>query len=184
MDGGAAPASRAPQIWTFRDRPAMKFQGGQVQIEFDENCQLPQGARLGDQLNRIAEGRIVKPDLNYRRGGDNKIVKLVDQLPKPTPVMALLKAPRQDFTTAAEANMFLRTTGGTYVAGLVHAPAGTVAVQDQAGKKVGGWRWASRPWTKRASRRGPGNARRTRSRGRTAPCSCPTVSRCGPASTR
>jgi hypothetical protein len=115
----------------------MKFQGGQVQIEFDENCQLPQGARLGDQLNRIAEGRIVKPDLNYRRGSDNKIVKLVDQLPKPTPVMALLKAPRQDFTSAAEANMFLRTTGGTYVAGLVHAPAGTVAVQDQAGKKVG-----------------------------------------------
>ena len=136
-DGGASPASRAPQTWTFRDRPAMKFQGGQVQIEFDENCQLPQGARLGDQLNRIAEGRIVKPDLNYRRGSDNKIVKLVDQLPKPTPVMALLKTPRQDFAAGAEANMFLRTTGGTYVAGLVHAPAGTVAVQDQAGKKVG-----------------------------------------------
>jgi GWxTD domain-containing protein len=137
VDGSSAPASRAPQVWTFRDRPAMKFQGGQIQIEFDENCQLPQGARLGDQLNRIAEGRITKPDLNYRKGADGKIVKLEDQLPKPTPVVALLKAPRQDFPSAAEASMFLRTTGGTYVAGLVHAPAGAVAVQDQAGKKVG-----------------------------------------------
>lgn len=137
VDGGEAPANRAPEVWTFRDRPAMKFQGGQVQIEFDENCQLPQGARLGDQLNRIAEGRIVKPDLNYRKGNDGKIVKLADQLPKPTPVVALLKAPRQDFPSSAEANMFLRTSGGTYLAGLVHAPAGTVAVQDVGGKKVG-----------------------------------------------
>jgi GWxTD domain-containing protein len=137
VDGGASPANRAPQVWTFKDRPSMKFQGGQVQIEFDENCQLPQGARLGDQLNRIAEGRIVKPDLNYRRGADGKIVKLVDQLPKPTPVVALLKAPKQDFAASAEANMFLRTTGGTYVAGLVTVPAGTVAAQDQGGKKVG-----------------------------------------------
>jgi GWxTD domain-containing protein len=135
-DGGAAPANRAPEVWTFRDRPAMKFQGGQVQIQFDENCQLPQGARLGDQLNRIAEGRIAKPDLNYRRGSDGKIVKLADQLPKPTPVAALLKTPRQDFASSAENTMFLRTSGGTYIAGLVHAPAGTVPVQDQAGKKV------------------------------------------------
>lgn len=136
-DGGEAPASRAPEIWTFRDRPAMKFQGGQVQIQFDENCQLPQGARLGDQLNRIAEGRIVKPDLGYRRANDGKIVKLVDQLPKPSPVVTLLKTPRQDFVSAAEANMFLRTSGGTYLAGLVHAPAGSVAVQETGGKKVG-----------------------------------------------
>jgi GWxTD domain-containing protein len=137
VDGTDAPAMRAPEVWTFRDRPSMKFQGGQVQIQFDENCQLPQGARLGDQLNRIAEGRIVKPDLNYRRGNDGKIVKLADQLPKPTPLVALLKAPRQDFAASAEANMFLRTTGGTYLAGLVHAPAGSVPVQDAAGKKVG-----------------------------------------------
>jgi GWxTD domain-containing protein len=137
VDGTDAPAMRAPEVWTFRDRPSMKFQGGQVQIQFDENCQLPQGARLGDQLNRIAEGRIVKPDLNYRRGNDGKIVKLADQLPKPTPLVALLKAPRQDFAATAEANMFLRTTGGTYLAGLVHAPAGSVPVQDAAGKKVG-----------------------------------------------
>jgi GWxTD domain-containing protein len=135
-DGGAAPAGRGPEIWTFRDRPSMKFQGGQVQIEFDENCQLPQGARLGEQLNRISEGRIVKPDLNYRKGSDGKIVKLADQLPKPTPAVALLKAPRQDFPVAAEANMFLRTTGGTYLAGLVHAPAGAIAAQDAGGKKV------------------------------------------------
>ena len=46
----------------------MKFKDGQVQIAFDEDCQLPQGARLGEQLERVAEGKIVNPNLDYREG--------------------------------------------------------------------------------------------------------------------
>src|SRR5687767_1068867 len=45
---------RAPETWTFRDREGFKFKDGQIQISFDEECRLPQGARLGDQLNRLA----------------------------------------------------------------------------------------------------------------------------------
>lgn len=128
---------RTPETWTFKDRPSLTFKGGQIQIDFDENCLLPQGARLGDQLNRVAEGKLVSPNLNYRPGTDGRVAKLVDQLPKPTPIMALLKAPRQDFATAAESTLFLRSPGGaTYMAGLLRLEPGTVTAQDVAGKKL------------------------------------------------
>lgn len=128
---------RTPESWTFKDRPGLTFKGGQIQIDFDESCALPQGARLGEQLNRVAEGKLVSPNINYRQGSDGKLTKLADQLPKPTPTMALLKTPRQDFPAAAHATMFLRSPGGaSYVAGLLRLEPGAVTVQDVGGKKT------------------------------------------------
>jgi len=116
------PSLRPPETWTFRDRPGQTFTGGEVQIGFERDCQLPQGARLGEQLNRVAESKITQPGLDYRKGPDGKIVKLADQLPKPTPGHALLKAPRQDFPLSAQNTMMLRSPeGATYVAGLARA---------------------------------------------------------------
>jgi GWxTD domain-containing protein len=110
-------------VWTYRDRPGQTFAGGQVQIAF-EDCQLPQGARLAEQLNKVAESRIIHPNLGYAKTPDGHITKLADQLPKPSPAQALLKAPRQDFPTAAQSTMMLRSPeGATYVAGLVRATA-------------------------------------------------------------
>ena len=50
---GDAPSLRPPEVWTYRDRPGQTFAGGQVQIAFEEDCLLPQGARLGEQLNKV-----------------------------------------------------------------------------------------------------------------------------------
>src|SRR6185503_15637264 len=58
--------TRLPETWAYRDRPGMKFTGGAVQLSFDENCDLPQGGRLGEQLNRIAEAKVANPNLQYR----------------------------------------------------------------------------------------------------------------------
>jgi GWxTD domain-containing protein len=117
-----APSLRSAEVWTYRDRPGQTFAGGQVQIGFEKDCQLPQGARLGEQLNRVAESRIAHPNLAYPKGPDGRIVKLVDQLPKPSPAQALLKAPRQDFPLATQNSMMLRSPeGATYVAGLMRA---------------------------------------------------------------
>ena len=76
-------------------------------------------------MSRVAEGKIANPNLDYRAGGDGRLVKLADQLPKPSAGSALLKAPRQDFTAAAQSKMFLRSPGGggSYVAGLVRGDA-------------------------------------------------------------
>ena len=68
---------RDPEIWTYRDRPGMTFKGGQVQIGFDGECSLPQGARLGEQLNQLAEARITQPNLDYRLEA-GRLVKLAD----------------------------------------------------------------------------------------------------------
>lgn len=118
---------RESQTWTYRDRPGLKFKDGQVQITFDDACSLPQGARLGEQLARIAESKIAHPNIDYKKGADGHIVKLEEQLPKPSPAMALLKAPRQDFPAAVETNLVLRTPdGATYVAGLVRVEPGVL----------------------------------------------------------
>jgi GWxTD domain-containing protein len=127
---------RAPEIWTFKDRPGMTFKDGQAQIAFDGECRLPQGARLGEQLNQLAEGRIAHPNLDYKRGGDGKLVKLADLLPKPSPVQALLKQPRQEFPLLAQPKLFMRGTGGaTYLALLARGEAGGLTVTEAGGKK-------------------------------------------------
>jgi GWxTD domain-containing protein len=135
---GEGPAARrTPETWVYKDRPGLKFKDGQVEIDLDENCALPQGARFGEQLARVAEGKIAHPDLGYKKGSDGKLVKLVDQLPKPTPVMALLKTPRQDFAGAAKVALFLRSPGGaSYVAGLVRVDPGAVPAEESGGKKT------------------------------------------------
>lgn len=121
---------RQSQSWIYKDRPGLKFKDGKVEIGFDEACALPQGARLGDQLARVAESKIAHPNLDYKKGADGHLVKLEDQLPKPTPVMALLKAPRQDFPLAAENGLLLRTPdGATYVAGLARVDKAAVTVE-------------------------------------------------------
>ncbi len=135
--GADAAVLRGPETWTYRDRPGMTFQGGEVKIGFEANCQLPQGARLGEQLNRLAASRIVQPNLGYKKDSAGHLVKLADQLPKPSPSQTLLKTPRQDFPAAAEAPLMLRTEdGATYVAGLLRGDASGLTVHDAAGKKT------------------------------------------------
>jgi GWxTD domain-containing protein len=132
------PGRRAPETWTYRDRPGFKFgPTGEIQLGFDETCTLPQGNRMSDQLNRLAEGKVASPNIAYRRGPDGKIVKLADQLPKPSPANALLKAPRQDFPVSAEPTLFLRgQDGASYVAGLVKGDASALTVKDTGGQKT------------------------------------------------
>ncbi|PYQ03908.1 MAG: hypothetical protein DMF82_12105 [Acidobacteria bacterium] len=132
------PGRRAPETWTYRDRPGFKFgPTGQIELSFDETCMLPQGNRMGEQLNRLSEGKLASPNIAYKRGADGKIVKLADQLPKPSPANALLKAPRQDFPISAEPTMFLRgQDGASYVAGLVKGDASALTVKDAGGKKT------------------------------------------------
>jgi len=133
----AVPGRRAPETWTYRDRPGFKFgPTGEIQLGFDETCTLPQGNRMGEQLNRLAEAKVVSPNIAYRRGADGKI-RLADQMPKPSPANALLKAPRQDFPISAEPTMFLRgQDGASYVAGLVKGDASALTLKDAAGKKT------------------------------------------------
>ena len=132
------PGRRAPEIWTYRDRPGFKFgPTGQIEIGFDETCQLPQGNRMGEQLTQLASAKVANPNIGYRTAPGGRLVKLADQLPKPSPTTALLKAPRQDFPVSAEPVMFLRSQGGgSYLAGLVKGDASTLTVHDAGGKKT------------------------------------------------
>jgi GWxTD domain-containing protein len=125
---GEMPMLRAPETWTYRDRPGQTFAGGEARISFSGNCELPQGNRFGESLNRIAATKIRNTNYGYKQGPGGKLVKLDDQKPKPSPTQTLLSAPRQDFPLVVERKMFMRPmSGNTYVAFTIQAPPGTVA---------------------------------------------------------
>ena len=134
----AEAAFRTPEIWTYKDTPRMTFTGGKLDVEVDGTCMLPQGNRFGEQLNRIAETRIVQTTLSYKFDAKKSLVKLADLLPKPTPVQALLKAPRTDFKLEAKPVMEIRSQdgGSVFVAGLIQGDATGLTVADSGGRKV------------------------------------------------
>jgi GWxTD domain-containing protein len=131
-EGEPEPGGRAPETWTYK---GTQFQGGQAVIAFDAACMGQ--ANLRQQFDRIAETRIVQPNIDYRTGSDGRMVKLADQLPKPTPIQALLKAPRQDFPLGAETSFLKVEGGGTAVMGLVRGDGAQLATAEQGGKKMG-----------------------------------------------
>lgn len=131
-------AFRTPEVWNYQDRPGLTFKGGSIDIPLDGSCMLPQGTRLGDQLNRIAEFKVVQANLSYKRDAKGALVKLADLLPKPTPVQALLKTPRSDFKLAAQQVMEIRSQDGAsvFIAGLVQGDASGLTVTESGGRKV------------------------------------------------
>jgi GWxTD domain-containing protein len=132
--GESTPGLRAPETWIYRDKPGRTFQGGKATIAFDSDCRAPAG--LGTQLDRVAAGKVVQPNLDYRFSKDGHLVKLVDLLPKDTPARALLKQPRQDFPVAAQAAYLKSADGGTVLVGLVRGEASGFTVSDSGGKKA------------------------------------------------
>jgi len=124
------------EAWTYKDRPGRTFKGGQVEIALDGDCRLPPGSSLSQQLNKVAENRIAHPNIDYRKGKEGHLLKLADQLPKPTPSRALMKAPRQDFPVAAEADFLKVQDGGTLLLGLIHGEASGLTVSESGGKKT------------------------------------------------
>lgn len=135
---GGEVAFRAPEIWTYKDRPTMTFKGGSMEIGLDGTCMLPQGNRFGDQLNRLAEFKVIQTNLSYKFDSKGALVKLVDLLPKPTPVQALLKEPRTDFKLEAKPVLEIRSQDGAsvFVAGLIKGEATGLTVGEVGGRKV------------------------------------------------
>jgi GWxTD domain-containing protein len=131
-------AFRTPETWTFKNRPGLTFTGGFLDIPLDGSCMLPQGNRLSDQLNRIAELKVIQTNLSYKYDAKGSLVKLADLLPKPTPAQALLKDPRTDFPLDARQVMEIRSQDGAsvFVAGLIQGDATGLTQSDAGGKKV------------------------------------------------
>ncbi len=129
--GGESPGGRGPETWSYRG-PA--YPSGKIDIAFDHECSA--GPGFNDQLNRVAEGKIAQPNINYRFGPDKHLVKLVEQLPKPSPAQALLKTPRQDFPVATQAAFLKVQDGGTALLGLVRGDASGLTISDAGGKKT------------------------------------------------
>lgn len=133
--GGESPGVRLPETWTYRDRPGFTFAGGQLVLSLDKECKLPPGDFV-KQLDRVAAGRVLYPNISYRVGKDGKLTKLVDLLPKPSPARTLLKEPRQDFALEMQ-TMYLKVEdGGSAVFGVVRGSASAFTAEEVGGRKV------------------------------------------------
>ena len=78
--GSVAPGLRAPETWTYKDKPGHTYAGGKALIAFDEECRAP--AALGPQMERIAAALVVQPNLEYKKDKDGHLVKLAELLPE------------------------------------------------------------------------------------------------------
>ncbi len=121
------------QTWTYKDRPGQTFQGGQAVIAFDAECRAPVG--FSAQLDRVASGKVIQPNIDYRKGKDGHLTKLADLLPRDTAARALFRQPRQDFPTALAISYLKVADGGTALLGLVRGEAAGLAVQESGGAK-------------------------------------------------
>jgi GWxTD domain-containing protein len=132
---GERLGTRVPEVWTYKNRPGFTFVGGELKVSVDAHCQI-QATDFVQQFARLAEGKIVSPNIGYRKTADGHLAKLEDQLPKPSPAQTLLKEPRKDFPLTSQPKLVMRgREGATYVAGLVRADGSGLTVVDEAGKK-------------------------------------------------
>jgi GWxTD domain-containing protein len=136
-----------PETWTYRDRrgETATFTGGELRIAFDEACQFAEGGRVLEDLRRVAESRVVRPEIAYRRTAEGRLVPLEQLSSSAGGGKTLLESGRADFPIAVEATLLLRTKSGeAYAAGLLRAELGDgapatpgqilVGAVDEAGK--------------------------------------------------
>jgi GWxTD domain-containing protein len=133
-DTSATPSLRGPETWTYRDKPGHTFQGGKAVIAFDADCRGV--VSLSAQLDRVAQAKVVQPNIDYRLGKDGHVTKLQEQLPRDTAARALLKQPHQDFPLAVQTSYLKVADGGTALLGLVRAEAGGLGATTAANLSV------------------------------------------------
>jgi GWxTD domain-containing protein len=122
----ALRGSRRPEVWIYRSRPgdAIAFTGGELRVSLDEECRFAEGARVRDDLQRVARSKVVQPRLGYLKKPDGHLARLEDARAalSAAPVPTALGAARADFPLALEPKMLLRTPSGeAYAAGLIRA---------------------------------------------------------------
>jgi len=148
--------ARRPEIWIYRSRPgdAVTFTGGELRVSLDEECRFAEGARVREDLLRVARSRVVQPRLGYAKTADGRLVRLEDMRAALAAPAAPVATTRADFPLTIEPKLLLRTASGeAYAAGLLRAELGlgarngapvppiaaTVVVQaeDDSGRPVG-----------------------------------------------
>ena len=152
----ALRGARRPEVWIYRSRPgdAVTFTGGELRVSLDEECRFAEGARVREDLLRVARSRVVTPGLAYAKTPDGHLARLEDARTALAAAPAHAVPTRADFPLTIEPKLLLRTASGeAYAAGLVRAELGlgarngappppvaaTVIVQpeDASGRAVG-----------------------------------------------
>jgi GWxTD domain-containing protein len=133
-EGSSLTGGRVPTTWIYRDRPDRRISSAYTSVQLSESCFGRAG--LSEYLDSLAAAKIVQPAINYRKGGDGRIVTLSSQLPKDLAARSLLRRPRQDFATAVQAFSLALPDGVNALVGLVRAEAAGLEAAESGGTRV------------------------------------------------
>jgi GWxTD domain-containing protein len=122
--------ARRPETWTYKSRPerAFKMPGGDLRLQFDSGCEFEEGARVMDELGRMAAQPVLHPEVQYEFQPNGRLRPLAAAVPPPSPSKAavLLDQPRSDFAAEFEMKVQMPGQGGCYTAGVLRGGAGAL----------------------------------------------------------
>ncbi len=122
--------ARSPELWVYKSSPARTFRmpGGDLRLQFDDGCEFEESARTLDELARVAAGLILHPEIGYEFGGDGRLQPLAAR--PSSRAVALLDRPSSDFTFSFAPTIQVPAQAGSYVAGVLHGPPGSLPVPE------------------------------------------------------
>ncbi len=132
--GTPEAGKRRAEIWTYIDKPGRRVAGGKQEVSFSDECWGLKDLKY--QLDRIAAGKVVQPNIDYRFDKSGHLVKLIEMLPKDTAARALIEQPRQDYPLAAQLAFLKVADGGTALIGLLRGDAAALTSADSGGTKT------------------------------------------------
>ena len=120
--------ARRPETWTYKSRSERTFQmpGGDLRLQFDSGCEFEEGARVMDELTRVAAQSVLHPEVQYEFQPNGRLRPLAAAAAPLSKAAALLDEPRSDFAAEFEMKIQMPAHGGAYTAGFLHGAAGAL----------------------------------------------------------
>jgi len=130
--------ARRPETWTYKSNTQRTYllPRGDLRLQFDSGCEFEEGARVMDELARVAAQSVHQPGVQYEFGPDGHLRPLSAAAAPPSKPAIQLDQLRSDFAAEFEMKVQMPGQGGAYTAGLLHGAAGALPPTLGDGKPV------------------------------------------------
>ena len=128
--------ARRPELWTYKSNSTRTFRmpGGDLKLQFDDGCEFGESGRAMEELARVAGTRVLHAEIGYEFDSAGRLRPLAAPAPAASAVRALLDRQGGDFTVAFEPKVQVPGQGGTYTAGILCGPPGSLAAPSGGGE--------------------------------------------------
>jgi GWxTD domain-containing protein len=130
--------ARRPETWTYKTNAQRTFllPRGDLRLQFDSGCEFEEGARVMDELSRVAATRVLHPEIQYEFGPNGRLQPLATAAAPPSRPAVQLDQLRSDFAAEFEMKVQMPGQGGAYTAGILRGAAGALPASLGDGKPI------------------------------------------------